>query len=47
MRRWRARLAGVEIDKSARFTDWGHRPLSKRQLEYALADVTHLRVIYE
>src|SRR5579863_2641047 len=41
------RLAGVEIDKSARFTDWSHRPLSKRQLEYALADVTHLRVIYE
>jgi len=37
----------VEIDKSARFTDWSHRPLSKRQLEYALADVTHLRVIYE
>jgi ribonuclease D len=41
------KLAHVEIDKSARFTDWGHRPLSKRQLEYALADVTHLRVIYE
>ena len=41
------RIAHVEIDKSARFTDWSHRPLSKRQLEYALADVTHLRVIYE
>ena len=41
------KLARVEIDKSARFTDWSHRPLSKRQLEYALADVTHLRVIYE
>jgi ribonuclease D len=41
------KLAGVEIDKSARFTDWSHRPLSKRQLEYALADVTHLRVVYE
>jgi ribonuclease D len=41
------KLAGVEIDKSARFTDWSHRPLSTRQLEYALADVTHLRVIYE
>src|ERR1700750_3172482 len=39
--------AKVKIDKSARFTDWSHRPLSKRQLEYALADVTHLRVIYE
>src|ERR1700744_1483885 len=41
------KLAHVEIVKSARFTDWSHRPLSKRQLEYALADVTHLRVIYE
>lgn len=41
------RLAQVEIDKSARFTDWSRRPLSYRQLEYALADVTHLRTIYE
>jgi ribonuclease D len=41
------KLAHVEIDKSARFTDWSRRPLSKRQFEYALADVTHLRVVYE
>ena len=41
------KIAKVEIDKSARFTDWSRRPLSKRQLEYALADVTHLRTIYE
>ncbi len=41
------RLAKVEIDKSARFTDWSRRPLSKRQLEYALADVTYLRTVYE
>src|SRR3569833_3977057 len=41
------KIAHVEIDKSARFTDWSPRPLSKRQLEYALADVTHLRVVYE
>jgi ribonuclease D len=39
-------LAKVRIDKSARFTDWSQRPLSDRQLEYALADVTHLRPVY-
>ncbi len=41
------RIAGVEIDKSSRFTDWSRRPLSNKQLEYALADVTHLCTIYE
>jgi ribonuclease D len=41
------KLAHAEVDKSARFTDWARRPLTKRQLEYALADVTHLRTIYE
>lgn len=41
------KLARAEVDKSARFTDWSRRPLSPRQLEYALADVTHLRTIYE
>ncbi len=41
------RLAGVEIDKSSRFTDWSRRPLSNKQLEYAIGDVTHLRKIYE
>src|SRR5256886_10014537 len=41
------KLVKAEIDKSARFTDWSRRPLSKRQLEYALADVTHLRQVYE
>lgn len=42
-----AKLAGARIDKGSRFTDWSRRPLSRRQLEYALADVTHLRKIYE
>jgi ribonuclease D len=36
----------IEIDKSSRFTDWARRPLSAAQLEYALADVTHLAKIY-
>ena len=40
------KLAKVQIDKSSRFTDWSRRPLTQRQLQYALADVTHLRVIY-
>ena len=40
------RLAGAKIDKGSRFTDWARRPLSRRQLEYALADVTHLRKVY-
>lgn len=39
-------LAGARIDKSARFTDWAQRPLSNRQIAYALADVTHLRRAY-
>ena len=41
-----SQLAKARIDKSARFTDWSQRPLSDRQVEYALADVTHLRQVY-
>jgi ribonuclease D len=41
------RLTGARIDKSSRFTDWGRRPLSERQIEYALADVTYLRDVYQ
>ncbi|MGD8325482.1 MAG: ribonuclease D [Sphingomonadales bacterium] len=36
----------ADVDKSARFTDWSRRPLSDRQIQYALSDVTHLRTIY-
>ncbi|WP_425364884.1 ribonuclease D [Georhizobium profundi] len=41
-----ARITGGRIDKTSRFTDWSRRPLSDTQLEYALADVTHLRDVY-
>ena len=41
------KIAKAEVDKSSRFTDWSRRPLSDAQKKYALADVTHLRVIYE
>ena len=41
------RLAGVDIDKTSQFTDWSRRPLSPKQLHYALGDVIHLRPIYE
>lgn len=41
------KIARQPLDKSSRFTDWSHRPLSDAQAAYALADVTHLRAIYE
>jgi ribonuclease D len=41
------KIAKQSLDKSSRFTDWSRRPLSDSQKVYALADVTHLRVIYE
>lgn len=42
-----SRLAGAQIDKSSRFTDWARRPLTEKQTRYALSDVTHLRKVYE
>jgi len=41
------KLAGANLDKASRYTDWAHRPLTERQIEYALADVVHLRTVYE
>lgn len=41
------KITGVHLDKSSRFTDWRHRPLTQKQLTYALADVTHLIPVYE
>lgn len=37
----------ISLDKTSRLSDWSHRPLNKTQLEYALADVTHLVHVYE
>ncbi|SFU20723.1 ribonuclease D [Mesorhizobium sp. YR577] len=41
------KITGTHLDKSSRFTDWRHRPLSEKQLTYALADVTHLIDVYQ
>jgi ribonuclease D len=37
---------GIHLDKGARFTDWSRRPLEKRQIDYAIGDVTHLSDIF-
>jgi ribonuclease D len=37
---------GLVIDKGARFTDWSRRPLTERQIDYAIGDVTHLAKIF-
>ncbi|EEE44800.1 ribonuclease D [Roseibium alexandrii] len=41
------KVTGARIDKSSRFTDWARRPLTAKQLDYALADVTHLRDAFQ
>ncbi|MCE7798359.1 ribonuclease D [Sphingobium sufflavum] len=37
---------GITLDKGARFTDWARRPLDKRQIDYAIGDVTHLSALF-
>ena len=39
-------MLGHNLDKGARFTDWSRRPLDKRQIDYAIADVTHLATVF-
>jgi len=41
------KIAKQPLDKTSRFTDWSRRPLTDAQKTYAVADVTHLRDIYE
>ena len=41
-----AEIVGKHIDKSSRFTDWSRRPLSDKQLDYALSDVIYLKYVY-
>jgi ribonuclease D len=41
------KLARASLDKSSRYTDWAHRPLTERQIRYALDDVIHLRTVYD
>jgi ribonuclease D len=41
------KLAGVSLDKASRFTDWAQRPLTERQINYGIADVVHLRTVYD
>jgi ribonuclease D len=39
-------MVGKSLDKGARFTDWARRPLDKRQIDYAIGDVTHLATLF-
>ena len=41
-----ADIIGIQLDKTAQDTDWSVRPLTQKQLDYAIADVTHLRDVY-
>jgi ribonuclease D len=41
------KISRQQVDKTSRFTDWSRRPLTDAQKTYAIADVTHLRQVYE
>jgi len=40
-------LLGTDVDKSESRSDWLHRPLSDRQINYAIQDIVHLSVMKE
>lgn len=40
-------IVGAQVDKSSRYTNWAKRPLTDKQIDYALGDVSHLRTVYE
>lgn len=40
-------VTGKTLDKNSQFTDWAQRPLSTKQITYALDDVIYLREVYE
>ncbi|MEI6729882.1 MAG: HRDC domain-containing protein, partial [Pseudomonadota bacterium] len=40
------KILSLPVDKSSRFTDWSLRPLSEKQINYAMDDVIHLRKVY-
>ena len=42
-----SKIVGITLEKTSRYADWSHRPLTEKQLVYALSDVTHLRTAYQ
>lgn len=40
-------ITGHQIDKTTQFTDWSRRPLTKKQISYALGDVVYLVDVYK
>ncbi|MFL2683104.1 MAG: ribonuclease D [Alphaproteobacteria bacterium] len=39
-------ISNINLDKSARYTNWENRPLNEKQIKYAISDVTYLSEIY-
>ena len=39
-------MLDITLDKGSRFTDWAQRPLTEKQVRYALDDVIHLDTLF-